>query len=616
MSVVDDIKGRLDIVDLVSSYAPLTRSGTSYKANCPFHSERTPSFHVFPERQTWRCFGACAQGGDVFSFWMRINNLEFTEALRQLAQQTGVALSENPGRRKERNSLHDVNEAAAEYFSSLLASSKLGAEARAYLEERGLNKDTVKEFQIGLSPAGGDAARDHLSARGFGEEVIALAGLVTKGRGDTYRDMFRGRLMFPIRDGDGKLVGFGGRSMDGNEPKYLNSPKTPVFDKGNILYGIHLAKGAALKQGIVIVEGYVDAVACHQAGYSNVVASMGTALAPGQVSQVCGLLPRPGSGEKGRVTLALDADAAGQEATLRGLQVLWEAVHQGKGRSTNRPYAASEVPDINVLVLPDGQDPDEVVLEDSQAWPRLIEEAVPLLDYRFSAEAARIDMSTPGGKSALAGVLMPLISATSDPFQQDHYFQKLASMLGVSEATLKASVELSRPRAASRGGRARQPEASATPFDRLEHDPMEEHCLALLLQEREWISGDVQVDSEGYWLPEVAGGLRPEHFRRVENREVFTNWTKCSTLESLQWALDDELGAHLEHLLEKALPPMDRKVRESDLLNCIRRLEERYLRELKHEEALRLNEASLDDLQEQQDAILDTNERMRQVFQP
>ena len=145
---------------------------------------------------------------------------------------------------------------------------------------------------------------------------------------------------------------------------------------------------------------------------------------------------------------------------------------------------------------------------------------------------------------------------------------------------------------------------------------MEEHCLALLLQEREWISGDMQVDSEGYWLPEVAGGLRPEHFGRVENREVFTNWTKCSTLESLQWALDDELGAHLEHLLEKALPPMDRKVRESDLLNCIRRLEERYLRELKHEEALRLNEASLDDLQEQQDAILDTNERMRQVFQP
>ena len=153
MSVVDDIKGRLDIVDLVSGYAPLTKSGNSYKANCPFHSERTPSFHVFPDRQTWRCFGACAQGGDIFSFWMRINNLEFGEALRQLAQQAGVALSENPGRRKERNSLHDVNEAAAEYFGTLLLSSKAGVQARAYLEERGLNKDTIKEFQIGLSPA-------------------------------------------------------------------------------------------------------------------------------------------------------------------------------------------------------------------------------------------------------------------------------------------------------------------------------------------------------------------------------------------------------------------------------------------------------------------------------
>ena len=616
MGVVDDIKGRLDIVDVVSGYAPLTKSGNSYKANCPFHSERTPSFHVFPERQTWRCFGACAQGGDIFSFWMRINNLEFTDALKQLAQQAGVALSENPGRRKERNSLHDVNEAAAEYFCSILATSKAGATARAYLEQRGLKNDTIKEFQIGLAPAGGEDTKGHLSARGFGEDVIALAGLVTKGRGDAYRDMFRGRLMFPIRDADGKLAGFGGRSMDGSEPKYLNSPKTPVFDKGNILYGIHMAKDAAKEQGIVIVEGYVDAVACHQAGYANVVASMGTALAPGQVSQVCSLLPRPGSGERGRVTLALDADAAGQEATLRGLQVLWEAVHQGKSRSTNRPYATSEVPDINVMVLPDGRDPDEVVLEDSQAWARLVEEAVPLLDYRFSAEASRVDVSTPGGKSALAGVLIPLISATSDPFQQDHYFQKLASMLGVNEATLKASMELARPRTAPRVGRSRQPGASATPFDRLEHDPMEEHCLALLLQEREWAGGGVQVDSDGYWLTEAAVGLRPEHFRRVENREVFTNWTKCSTLESLQWALDDELSAHLEHLLGKALPPMDRKVRESDLSNCIRRLEERYLRELKHEEALRLNEASLDDLQEQQDTILDTNERIRQVFQP
>ena len=298
MGVVDDIKGRLDIVDLVSGYAPLTKSGNSYKANCPFHSERTPSFHVFPERQTWRCFGACADGGDIFSFWMRINNLEFSDALKQLAQQAGVALSENPGRRKERNSLHDVNEAAAEYFCSLLATSKAGAAARAYLEERGLNKDTIKEFQIGLSPSGGDVARDHLSARGFGEDVIALAGLVTKGRGDEYRDLFRGRLMFPIRDADGKLAGFGGRSMDGSEPKYLNSPKTPVFDKGNILYGMHLAKDAAREQGIVIVEGYVDAVACHQAGYANVVASMGTALAPGQVSQVCSLLPRPGRGRR------------------------------------------------------------------------------------------------------------------------------------------------------------------------------------------------------------------------------------------------------------------------------------------------------------------------------
>ena len=606
-------------MDLISGYAPLTRAGNSYKANCPFHNERTPSFHVFPDRQTWRCFGACADGGDIFSFWMRIQNVEFGDALRQLAQQARVPLYENPNRRKEQDSLYQVNEAAQEFFSDVLASSRRGSQARAYLERRGVTKGSIEQFQIGLCPGGGEAAKQHLAGQGYSEDVLARAGLVTKGQGDVYRDLFRGRLMFPIRDAKGNLAGFGARAMDDSQPKYLNSPKTPVFDKGTILYGVHIAKDVVPEQGIVIVEGYMDAVVCHQAQFSNVVASMGTALAPGQVSLICSLLPKPGAGAQGKITLALDADAAGQEATLRGLQVLWEAVHLKKGSSSGRHYAAAELPSISVAVLPDGKDPDEVILGSPEIWAGLVQDAIPLLDYRFSAEAAKVDVSTPGGKSALAEKLLPLISATSDPFQQDHYFQKLATLLGVSEATLLASV--GRPQ--SSGGPARTRSARAAPgnqeasvaaFARLDHDPVEEHCLALLLQDRDWVSGNVGLETEGYWLVEAAQGLRPELFGRVDNREVFTNWTRCFTLESLKNALDEELSSHLDYLLVKPLPPLDRKIRESALLDCIRRLEERYLRDRKLEEALRLNEASLDELEEQQQSILNINERMKQVF--
>ena len=620
MTVVDDIKGRLDILDLVSGYVPLAKSGNSYKAACPFHSERTPSFHVFPERQSWRCFGACATGGDVFSFLMRIENLEFGEALKRLAQQAGVALAENPGRRKEQDSLYQVNEAACEFFSDVLASTRRGSDGREYLDKRGVAKDAIDRFQIGLSPAGGEPLSRHLASKGYTEDVLAMAGLVTKGQGDTYRDLFRGRLMFPIRDASGSLAGFGGRTLDGSQPKYLNSPKTSVFDKSNILYALHLAKDSAAEQGIVIVEGYMDAVGCHQGGFSNVVASMGTALTPQQVSLICNLLRRSGASAPGRITLALDADAAGQEATLRGLQVLWDAIHQGKGGSGSRPYASSEIPSIRVVVLPDGQDPDEVILKDPQAWATLVEEALPLLDYRFAAESAKVDVSTPQGKAALAEKLLPLVAATPDPFQQDYYFQKLASLLGVSEATLLASV--GRPQVAAgpqQNRRSRTPqqgqEASTAAFARLDHDPLEEHCLALLLQEHDWMVGGKNFLTDGDDnLLEAARGLGSEHFARVENREVFTNWTKCSTLEVLRDALDEELSAHLNHLLAKVLPPLDRKIREAALLDCIRRLEERHLRELKLEEGLRLNQATLDEIEEEQHAILSINERIKQVF--
>ena len=235
MTVIDDVKSRLDLMEVVSGYVALQRSGRAYKANCPFHQERTPSFYVSPERQTWQCFGACATGGDVFSFIMRAENLEFSEALKRLAQQAGITLPSRE-RRSEVEVSFRVNEAAREYFQQYLASS-LGSSVRGYLDQRGLTKESADKFQLGLSPRDGQGLFGYLQKHGFTPEQLTLAGVVYQSQNGGYRDAFRGRLMIPIRNGQGDLGGFGSRDLDDSGPKYLNTARTPVFDKGRILFG-------------------------------------------------------------------------------------------------------------------------------------------------------------------------------------------------------------------------------------------------------------------------------------------------------------------------------------------------------------------------------------------
>ena len=230
MTVVDEIKSRLDILDVVSQYTQLQRSGRSYKALCPFHTEKTPSFFVFPERQSWRCFGACATGGDIFGFLMRVENLDFGEALKRLAQKGGVNLAEKGSRKAETDVLYRINECTRDFFCRMLSSAGGGARARAYLQKRGLTDETIEKFQIGLSTGDGESIKGYLTSQGYTEEQMALAGVVTQRQEGGYRDLFRRRLMFPIRDTQGRLAGFGGRVQDDSQPKYLNSPRSPIFD--------------------------------------------------------------------------------------------------------------------------------------------------------------------------------------------------------------------------------------------------------------------------------------------------------------------------------------------------------------------------------------------------
>src|SRR4030042_2585588 len=288
MSVIDDVKQRLDIVQVVSEYTKLQKSGRNYKALCPFHSEKTPSFFVFPERQSWHCFGACGTGGDVFSFIMKKEGVDFGQALRLLAQRASITLGqpETPAKAedKEKERLFRINEAAAQYYHHLLLNTKAGEAARNYLSKRNVALETIIKFQLGFSPDSWEAVKNYLIDKGYEERELVRAGLIIERENETSYDRFRNRLMFPISDAQGGVTGFGARALDDSLPKYINSPQTIIFDKSSSLYGIDKAISAIRKKNLVIiVEGYMDVVLLHQSGWENVVASMGTSMTEKQV---------------------------------------------------------------------------------------------------------------------------------------------------------------------------------------------------------------------------------------------------------------------------------------------------------------------------------------------
>jgi len=590
MSLVDEVKARLDIVEVVSSYLPLKRAGRNFKALCPFHAEKTPSFFVFPERQTWRCFGACATGGDVLSFVMRMERLDFGEALRLLAQRAGIPLRERAEAGPIDPLLKAVEEAVRFYHRHLLTSPE-GTRARAYLEGRGVRPSTVDAFQLGLAPRDRTALKRHLLGQGFTEEVLLQAGLLHRDADGSTRDLFPGRLMFPIHDPQGRPVGFGARSLDGAEPKYINTPRTPLFDKGRLLYALHRARPAIRQEGTaIVVEGYMDALMAHQEGYPQVVAQMGTALTEHQVALLRSLART--------VVMALDPDPAGQEATLRSLESSWRIfealpvqVRRGEGVLL---YEPAPRPDLRVALLPEGQDPADLLRTDPDRWRSALETARPLLDYLMSAYARRFDLDTPEGKAQVAQRIGGLIFAIQDPYEQDRAFQRLAELLGVDRATLLSA--LGRPRPPRRRP-APTPPVSPTPFRRLQGDPLEEHTLALLLRDPD--------------LLPLAESLSPDWFRCEENREIFLALRHCDTMERLETHLPGALQEHLAHLRTMDLPPADARQRRKALLDCVRRLEERHLRERKALEAEALAEAG----EAQVPVDLEAGERLRALFE-
>lgn len=566
-STVDEVKQRIDIVEVISRYTQLRRAGSIYKGLCPFHNERTPSFVVFANTGTWRCFGACGTGGDVISFVMRRENMEFREALELLARQAGIDLTppQEQGQVAVRERLYAANNAAAAFYEHTLLHHPGAEAARRYLQRRGVDEATRALFRLGFAPDSWSSLRDHLLDKGYSLELLMEAGLVKRNeeRSTTY-DMFRGRLIFPIRDRQGRVIGFGGRVLDDSVPKYLNTSETQLFHKSHVVYGLDLAYRAIReREQVVIVEGYMDVIAAHQFGFANVVACMGTALTPEQLRQLQHFTSN--------FVLALDADAAGQQATIRGLNQARQSLARVQKPVVGPGGLAFEQrlnANLAITRMPEGRDPDDVIRSDPGQWQAVVEAAKPLVDFYFDIVAAHADLTSATGKGQTVAELAPLIAELGDDVERQHYIQRLSRLVQIDEMTIAGRVQAAarglRPRsggpaAANGAGRATgarrpadEPAASAAPAaaPRRDRFEQEDHLLACLLTD-----GNLLV-----WLAATLervhlAGLSAADWENPENGEVFLALKHYLSsdepwdLELFQETLHEQLHRRLARLM-------------------------------------------------------------------
>jgi DNA primase len=432
MSVIDDIKANVDIVDLINSMGVgLRRSGRSFVGFCPFHpNTRTPAFHVYPDTQSFYCFG-CHASGTVFDFVMRKQGLDFKGALELLAERAGIRLEpKNDAQRQEdarRARLLEINGIATRYFNYVLLNLSRGAPGREYIAKRGINRDAIDAFQIGYSLDDWHHLFTYLhDKKGYSVEDIIAAGLAIPSERGPY-DRFRNRIIFPIRNIRGEVIGFGGRALGDAQPKYLNTPETPLFKKSEVLYGLDLARDAIRSANrVIIVEGYVDVITAHQYGFRNVVAPLGTALSKAHINQLKRLTDQ--------VYLALDADAAGQKATLRGLETIRTTTEEeGEGRLVTTAQGIVRLENdvtIRIIRLPAGRDPDEVIAADPQLWKELVDNATPVMDFYLEAYTAGLDLHDPAQQRLALERIIPLLSEL-DGAAQRVYVARVEQLTGV-----------------------------------------------------------------------------------------------------------------------------------------------------------------------------------------
>lgn len=430
MTDIDEVKSRINIVDIIGKRVTLKKAGRNFKALCPFHNEKTPSFMVSPERGTWHCFG-CGKGGSAIDFVMESEHVDFVEALESLAEIAGVKLERHAAASPEaklREKIFEVNHLASEYYHYLLITHSIGENARMYMKKRGVSEKTAKTFSLGYSPNSWDGLFKFLSKKGYDGELLEKAGLVlptrTGKRG--WYDRFRGRFMFALKDHRGQVVGFAGRllrseakdqSSDRQEAKYINTSETPVYIKGNMLYGLDVTKASIQKENqAIVMEGEFDVISSFQAGIGNTVAIKGSALTENHVN----LLRRFTE----RITFALDSDMAGDSAARRGIEIADKAGL-----------------DMRVVVLSEGKDPDDVARESPGVLKKAIEDAMPIYDYFFTSAFSRHDVRSAFGKKKIGDELLPVLAKIENPIVAGHYRKKLADLMGLTEESIQEGIK-------------------------------------------------------------------------------------------------------------------------------------------------------------------------------
>jgi DNA primase len=419
---IDRLRAESDIVGIIADYVPLKKKGKNYWGCCPFHHEKTPSFSVTPDKGFYYCFG-CQNGGNVFNFLMKVENIGFVDAVKLLAQKMNIPLPEREkspqevARDKERARLYQTNELARDFFCACLTKTKYGEPARHYLARRGITNDIINKFGLGYAPDAWDKLLRAFQGRNIGNEVLLKAGLaLSKSTGNGCYDRFRNRVMFPILNSRGQVVGFGGRVLDDSKPKYLNSPETTIFNKRHNLYGFHIAERFIRQAGqAIVVEGYMDAITAHASGISNVVASLGTAFTLEHAR-----LLRNAS----EIVFAYDSDTAGQNATLRAMDI------------ANKLGAK-----VRVLNIPDGKDPDEFIRKHGpEAFRELVENSLPFLDYQISRAFANVDYSNLEGKVQVVARAVPALAASDNAIEVNGHIKSLAQTLAIDESAIRSEV--------------------------------------------------------------------------------------------------------------------------------------------------------------------------------
>jgi DNA primase len=516
--VVAEIQAKVDLLAYVSQYVTLKKQGREYRGLCPFHSEKTPSFYLNAEKQVWHCHG-CNAGGDLIKFVERYENVDFPIALRMLATRAGIAIKESPGaqrRRSEREAIYEANAAAQRYFADALRRDQRALE---YVHRRGISNETAALFGLGLAPDGWEGLTKALEHAGIDVQLAERAGLVRQKTG--YYDFFRNRLMLPIYNLTGEVMAFGGRALGDETPKYLNTPNTAAYTKGHHVYALHLARRAAVADDtLVVVEGYLDAIALHQAGFRNAVASLGTAFTPEQARELRRVAAK--------LYLCFDGDAAGQAATARSIDML---VEEGLA--------------VSIVALPAGKDPDELILESgAEAFASLLAGAQRWVDFKIDLACKRI-ASKFASKSDIAREAMSVIVQVHDPIERDQYVKAMARRLDVSEAALRQARQQ-----AARHPRV-EPAEGAAPIRRAAAitQPMstERDLLQLVLARPALLPAALQsVSPEDFSDPE----LRAVYARLAQHEHDLAHGVNPLTVFS-----DDPLVADLTRLA-LASPPL------------------------------------------------------------